>query len=97
MWDPHRAFIGHHYFHIFKKNALLKENVCQLNTCFFTKAISLHKQVQGVIYGQLFHNIIVWVPYGSLVKSSCDGIRRKVAMRFIYHYKYYVIFLCVLI
>ena len=40
-------------------------------------------------------NIIAWVPYGSLVKSSCDGIRRKVPMRFIYHYKYYVIFLCV--
>ena len=87
MWDPHRAFIGYHYFHIFKK-ILVKENVCKLNTCLFTKAISLHKKVQGVIYGLLFHNIIVWVPYGSLVKSSCDGIRvrRKVPMRFIYHY-----------
>ena len=70
----------------------MKENACKLNTCFFTKAISLRKKVQGVIYGQLFHNIITWVPYGSLVKSSCDGIRRKVPMRFIYHYKYYVIF-----
>ena len=39
----------------------------------------------------------IWVPYGSLVKRSCDGIRQKVPMRFIYHYKYYVIFLCVLI
>ena len=73
----------------------MKENVCKLNTCccfFFTKAISLHKNSLGVIYGQLFHNIIVWVPYGSLVKSSCDGIRRKVPMRFIYHHKYYVIY-----
>ena len=33
----------------------------------------------------------IWVPR----KSSCDGIRRKEPMRFIYHYKYYVIFLCV--
>ena len=79
-----------------KKNVLVKENVCKLNTCFFfTKAISLLKKVQGVIYGQLFHNIIAWGPHGSLVKSSCDGIRRKVSMRFIYHYKYCVIFLCV--
>ena len=64
---------------------------------FFTKAISLHKNMEGVIYGQLFHNIIIWVPYGSLVKSSCDGIKRKVPMRFIYHYKYYdIFFMCFL-
>ena len=76
----------------------MKENVCKLNTCIFTKAISLHKKVQGVIYGQQFYNIIAWDPYGSLVKSSFDGIRRKVPMRFIYHYKYYIIFfMCVLI
>ena len=73
----------------------MKENVCKLNICFVTKAISLHKKVLGVIYGLLFHNIIVWVPYGSLVKSSCDGIRWKVPMRFIYQFKYYVIVLCV--
>ena len=74
MGDPHGAHIGHNYFHMCKKSVLVKENVCKLNTCFFTKAISLHKKkFKGpVIYGQLFH-IIVWVPYGSLVKSSCDG------------------------
>ena len=74
----------------------MKENVCKLNTGFFMKAIAIHKKVKGVIYGQLFHNITVRVPYGSLVKSSCDGIRRKVPMRLIYHYNYYVIFLCFL-
>ena len=39
----------------------------------------------------------IWFPYGSLVKSSCDGIRRKVPMRFIYHCKYYVLFYVFLI
>ena len=37
-------------------------------------------------------NYFTTLSYGSLVKSSCDGIRQKVPMRFIYHYKYYVIF-----
>ena len=88
MWDPHRTFIGRSsLFAHMKKYVLVKENVYKLNTCFFMKAISLHKKVQGVIYGQLFHNIIAWAPYRSLVKSSCDGIRRKVPMRFVYHYK----------
>ena len=28
----------------------------------------------------------------SLVKSSCDGIRQKVPMRFFYHYKCYIFY-----
>ena len=67
MWDPHRAFIGYHYFHIFKKNALVKENVCKLNTCFFTKAISFHKKK---LKGLFMDNYFTTISYGSHMGPS---------------------------
>ena len=54
MWVPYRNFspCGTHIgpllviiIFTYLKNVLVKENVCKLNTCFFTKAISLHKKV----------------------------------------------------
>ena len=62
MWDPHRAFIGHHYFHRFKKNVLVKENVCKQNTSFFTKAISLHKKFKGLFMDNYF-TTLSYVPH----------------------------------
>ena len=73
MWDPHKAFIGHHYFHIFKKNALVKENVCKLNTCFFTKAISLHKKsLRGYLWTSISQYYRMGPSY-KVVVTELDG------------------------
>ena len=66
MWDPHRAFIGHHYFHIFKKNALVKENVCKLKYLFFHKSyFSSQKSLRGYLWTTIsehYHMGPIWVP-----------------------------------
>ena len=66
MWDPPRAFIGYHYFHIFKKNALVKENACKLNTCFFHESYLFTKKFKGLFMDNYFTTL----SYGSHMGPS---------------------------
>ena len=54
----------------------MKENVCKLNTCFSRKLFLFTRKFKRLFMDNYFTTLSL----GSLVKSSCDGIRRKVPM-----------------
>ena len=62
MWDPHKAHIGHNYFHLFKKIVLVKENV----TFFHESYFSSQKKFKGLFMDNYFRTL----SYGSHMGPS---------------------------